>query len=523
MITELDRSDVSASGRSARWLHAAYILAGLALAASYLLASHDAAGTLGFPLDDSWIHAQFARNIATGHGFSYDGIHAVSGSTAPAWTVLLAIGYAIARDVVWAAIALGVTLQAASGYYAARLAAAAGAGPLTAAAAGVLVAVTPIVVWGAVSGMEVPLAVALVLAGLHYHFMYRDAGGVRSYLGLGLLGLAALARPENLALTAVVLVGELFGRTPLRVRATRCLIGSLVALVTFAPLVVFSLRTIARPLPTTFYAKSGPGIVRAVETRDASMAQRNLLTFGPRAVANFGLVLLDQFSSGAWLIAMGTIAAIARRERRRLVLTLVAVLVVVPFAMGITAPQRLKPDNVRYAAQLVVLAAPLLAAGAAWLLRRDALAAVPLVAAIVFTAAGNVAGARLYAVSVRNIEQLHVTAGRWIAANLPPDAVVAVNDVGALAFFGGHRVLDLEGLVSPEVLPYRQYPDRGSRVVRDMKPDYLVIFPAWYPDLIASGEVSEFHRVGITGNVISAGDTLVMYRTRYARNAPPNR
>ena len=67
-------------------------LALLALAAAglyfasetYLLSGH-----LGFPLDDSWIHLQFARNLAAGDGLSYNPGERVTGSTAPLWTALL--------------------------------------------------------------------------------------------------------------------------------------------------------------------------------------------------------------------------------------------------------------------------------------------------------------------------------------------------------------------------------------------------------------------------------------------------
>ena len=37
----------------------------------------------GFPLDDTWIHLQFARNVAEGHGFSFNPGVLSSGSTAP--------------------------------------------------------------------------------------------------------------------------------------------------------------------------------------------------------------------------------------------------------------------------------------------------------------------------------------------------------------------------------------------------------------------------------------------------------
>jgi arabinofuranosyltransferase len=419
-----------------------------------------------------------------------------------------------------AAIALGVVLQAVTGYYAFRLTESAGVPRAAALLTGTLTVVTPVVVWGAVSGMEVPLAAALVLAGLHHHFAGRTAAGPRRYLGMTLLGASALARPENLALIAVVLLGEWFGSEPIRARFARVAQGTVITALIFAPLVAFSYRTVGRPLPTTFYAKSGPGIVRAIETRDAAMARRGLFTFGPRAVANFWMILTDQFSWAACLVALGAVAAATAPPTRRMALTFLSIMIVVPFAMGLTAPQRLKPDNVRYAGQLVVLAAPLLAAGAWRLFRRPAAAVVAMALAVALTAARSVDGAQPFALSVKNVQELQVTAARWMAVHLPREAVVAVNDVGAIAYFSGRQILDLEGLVSAEVLPYRSLPDRGLRIVRDMRPDYVVVFPGWYPEIARSEELHEIHRVTITDNYISAGDTLIIYQTPWARPLP---
>lgn len=42
--------------------------------------------------------------------------------------------------------------------------------------------------------------------------------------------------------------------------------------------------------------------------------------------------------------------------------------------------------------------------------------------------------------------------GEWLAAHTPPDAVVAAHDIGALGYASERRILDLAGLVSPEIL-----------------------------------------------------------------------
>jgi hypothetical protein len=47
------------------------------------------------------------------------------------------------------------------------------------------------------------------------------------------------------------------------------------------------------------------------------------------------------------------------------------------------------------------------------------------------------------------IRESAVSVAQWIRGNTPPDAVVAVNDVGAVAWFSDRRVVDLVGLTTP--------------------------------------------------------------------------
>ena len=109
--------------------------------------------------------------------------------------------------------------------------------------------------------------------------------------------------------------------------------------------------------------------------------------------------------------------------------------------------------------------------------------------------AGGRAAALLVAASRRSCRRRRATDGRCrtstrcrcISAagstrNTPPTARIAVNDIGAIAYFSRREVIDLMGLVTPEIIPYPP----GGRVGRDAIPrgdcpDYVIIFPAWFP------------------------------------------
>ncbi|HJW90394.1 MAG TPA: hypothetical protein VJ436_07110, partial [Anaerolineales bacterium] len=66
-------------------------------------------------------------------------------------------------------------------------------------------------------------------------------------------------------------------------------------------------------------------------------------------------------------------------------------------------------------------------------------------------------------------------------------ARVAAHDIGALGYFGQRDLLDLAGLVSPEVIPIIRDEAGLADLLDSRSVAYLVVFPDWYPRLVDRG------------------------------------
>src|SRR3954463_12390590 len=176
------------------------LLAGLVACLRYFLAEVGRLkGGLGLPLDDGFIHLQFARNLAHGAGLSYNPGDFVTGSTAPLWTALLSIVFLLpGNPLAWAKL-LGAVLSLAGVDATWRLARELGLGPALSALAAGLTLTTSWLVWAALSGMEIPLFVLLSLWGMILHGRERSEPA-RPPLSLAVLAVAVLARPEGVLL-----------------------------------------------------------------------------------------------------------------------------------------------------------------------------------------------------------------------------------------------------------------------------------------------------------------------------------
>jgi len=121
-----------------------------------------------------------------------------------------------------------------------------------------------------------------------------------------------------------------------------------------------------------------------------------------------------------------------------------------------------------------------------------------------------------YAWAVQNINAMQVHLGRWLDRELPRTARLAVNDIGAIAYFSRREIVDLMGLVTPAIIPYRREGEGGVlRYLAETCPDHVVIFPTWFPKLAARDDLLEVrYRVRLERNEVAGGDEMVVYRLK---------
>ena len=501
------------TGRGALLLTAAALAAavGLFLQREWLIAGPP--GLHGFPLDDSWIHFHLARNVAEGHGFAYNPGVPVSGSTAPLWTLLLAgLFKAGGAYPVWAKAA-GIAAALGAAWLARRLALAWTRDAAPGLTAALVTVWSAPMIWGALSGMEVTLAALLVTAALVAHVEGRGATSV------ALVGLAVLARPES-----VLLVPLLWLAGPLTVRRSAIALG--LPAVLLLPWVAFNLRTSGTPLPATAAAKIEGGLVGLLEGARESAAmtllsrpwqfEREWITW----LTSVNVLLPVLILPGLWMLW--------RRGGRAWALP-ASVLLLHPLGMALLAPYRGPAfQEGRYSIQLLPLAIVVAVSallslspqgrgqGEGWF-RRVAMALL-----LIASLASLSPGATRYAWAVQNIDAMQVTLGRWVQAHTPPASRLALNDVGAIAFLGRREVVDVMGLVTPAIIPYRRDGETGVlRFLERACPDYLIVFPAWFPVLSArTDRFTPIHRVRLEHNTVAGADEMVVYETAWNRWRP---
>jgi arabinofuranosyltransferase len=492
------------------WLLSLLFIGGLTLGAFAITSYRLNDGQGGVPLDDAWIHFQFARNLARGDGLSFNPGHPTAGSTAPLWTLLLAAVYVVGGRFPIA----GQLLSAAS--FLATLAVTYALGKRltshrwTAWLAGAVVAVNGRMVWAGLSALETCLFATLSLLAIHAHLDDRTSHRYR-WRTAALFGWAALTRPEGYLLFALAMADFIASdilRTPFDASrfmhyASRLLLFTAIVL----PYLIFSLRTSGHLLPNTYHAKAifdfRPDLAFLSLTSRYLILDNFILL--PFYILGLGALfrrasLLSLWSAGLPLVYALLHAVLYQHGRYLMPLIPCNAVIGVAGLLEARRLARLRGWNLTMGRKGSILVILLVFAGTAW--RLPAMASE-------------------YGWNVHDINEMHVALGHWAAEHTSPDAILALNDIGAIAYISERPVVDLAGLITPEIVPLLYAPNRNTRLVKllaERDVQYVIIFPDWFPDLAKRHDLLEpVHQVTLEHRTIAGGEMMIVYRADWRR------
>lgn len=479
---------------------------------------------IGFPLDDSWIHQTYARNLGVYGEWAFLRGEASAASTAPLYTALLAIGHTLGLSpYVWAH-SLGILALFAAAAISARLAKRLFPDtPYIGLGTGLIMATSWHLIWAAASGMETMLFMTLSLAVIAYtwHEINPDKhphlqnlllkrGAWVGFLG----GLLYLSRPEGIGLVGLAGLAVLFSRVHADRRTYLLWAGGVVlgfALVVI-PFSAVNFAVTERILPTTASAK----IAEQAPLRDDFVGVRYVKMLVPM-IAGAQILWLPMIGIGVWLVWR----RFQSPQRWLLLLPLIwAFAHLTLFVWRLPAPYQ----HGRYVMPILPPVLLFAYGGMYWMVDRAKEQMLPRVLSRVLALSAIVAlpgflyiGATVgYGRDVRIINTEMVQTAKWVEDNIPDDELLAVHDIGAVGYYAPRPILDLAGLVSPEIVPIIRNPEALMELMCQRDAQWLMVLPEQRPAKADDPRLEEVYSTN-EPYIVDAGGAgnMTVYRLRF--------
>ena len=400
-------------------------------------------------LDDAYITAHYAQNIAQGYGWVWNPDAApTDGTTAPLWTVILAAVSVLHLPFVSTVLLLNALCYAGLGVAGCRLAQNL-AGPLGAVMCLICMSVLSVLLPDCV-GIETPLYGFVLLAT----FLAWHQGRTRqAFLTASLL---PLVRGEGLLLPGVLILAMILER-----RTRELWPAAVLSLLPFVGWELFSLWQFHALVPNSFLAK---------HAQTAAVS-------GKLDVKSF-LTLVWPRVSAFWLFVAAAAGAVAARRFTTVrAMALWLVLYVIFYGRLASVPEQLW-----YVLPAWWLGGVLISSGIGVTLTRTVGMPVRRLVFGALCAGSTLLGllpaptpleAALTPQPPHSLSDPHRAAAAYLATQ--PRGLVAAGAIGKVGFYSHDPVVDILGLVSPEAVPHLPGRDYAWIIVKD-RPRYVFIW-----------------------------------------------
>ncbi len=491
-------------------------------------------GQMGVPLDDTWIHFQFADNFAKGNFYEYNVGEPTAGTTSPLYVVILAAASFVSGNFILNSILISVLFHLLSCILIFKLAQIlftakeskkeiAGLG-IDATDASLLAALLTVFsgrfVWAGVSGMETTMF-AFFTIWAFYNYTANNGKKYEIYTTSVLLALCTVSRPEGFLLFSIFVSFRAYNyhiNKELSGNIIKLIISTFLFLLIALPYFIFSYYVSGHFFPNTFRGQGGglhifPGlnylrIVAIYFLRDNLITGVLYLTGFVYLLLNMKKLLKGEFGNIAliflWIYLLPLVSSFLvpnwRHHVRYMIpaIPFVNIAAVYFLAVFIKLPRLSGINN-------YLTTSPL---------RYATIVALSLIYFVVYAIA--------FGKNTDNINDQQVRIAEWVSKNVGRNETIAVNDIGAIIYLNKNRVIDMAGLVTPEILKFREYTwddnlDSLNSLLKKNNVSYIIIYDHWFTEYLArhSDELEFVTSAVLEDNTICGGEEMKVYKTKF--------
>lgn len=431
------------------------IIISISLSVYYLTSQYQKNSFFSFPLDDPWIHLQFAKNLIEYGSYSYFKNEVItSGSTSPLYTFLAAFLFLFIKNEFILSYIIGILflgLLVFSAYKLAKLEFQYSIGALVFA---LLISIQPKISLISVSGMETTMFIFFLISTIYF---YRK----ENFLLTGIFsGLTLWTRPEGLILIGALILDLLLQRNFFKIEFASRFLYKKQVLRFLLPLILissvyffFNYLLSGTPFPNTYQAKIayyfGSDRLKFLKVdvfEYFTSKEFILISFFFLVGVAFLVrdVIKKQYNSNllhfiflfTFLLAYYVQLPISHRFGRYL-------MPVIPFYILISI------DGLHRLFNLLQTKS-----------KTDQRLILNFFYVIILVT--NIS------LSIPEIKQnekditflgkyhfdRHIRIGEWLKQNTKESDIIATHDIGAIAFYSDRKIIDMVGLVNPEIIDY---------------------------------------------------------------------
>lgn len=492
---------------------------------SYLLTEYIITGhQFGVPLDDTWIHFRFAENFAHGHFFEYNLGDPTPGTTSPLWVIVLSVPFLFSQNLILVySLIVGAFFFLLTCFEVYKLSLKLGLSKDYSLLITILTLLAGRLIWSSLSGMEITLFCYITVLIVRIHLNELERKKLSVWNGL-LLGISINVRPEAYLFAGLYfIISIIVLRKSLRENIGKLILSFVLFIVAVLPYPVFCYIHTGGFLPNTFEGQNA-GIRFLPDIYYVSQTARFFIK------DNFIIFLF-------WVAAsVYFIRSIFKKEPERKLILINLWIFLLPLISSFIAP------SFRHHGRYLIPLIPFINITAIYILLKlnkfieeknlfDRLyyKKILIFLLLLFSSLGTVIYAHALGWNVDNINNQQVNIAHWLNKNLPDERIFGINDIGAITYITNRKIVDMEGLVTPEIFKIRKMPfeeeDTGlMNLLQKYGVNYLIIYPSWYISLMDHyGDLFEkVYSARLVKNTICGDIEMFVYKIHWDKFNPTN-